>query len=504
MRDEHARPLRNSADAITLAAVAGLLAIATLLLLLPIGPLHRAFEKSLVETDFRAFYCAARVTRERQNPYLGAPLEHCQQFETMRSAANSQFAKAADPAPQPSYDFALLAPLSFLPFYQAAVVWSAFLTACLILSAWLMSRLSGIPFFVVLVVLSIIEGYRSISYGQIPPAVIAAICLSAFLLIRGRPALAALSASFSMIEPNMGLPVCIALFVWEPRARLTLVAMGVLFAIGGIVAVGPAANATYFAQVLPVHQLSELGDPIQYSLTWLLYEVGAPAKAAVTAGSVSYLVLLLLSIAIAPRLTRAFNSRAPVVLFPPAAVMLGGPYVHVFQIAAALPFALYAAGRAPAHRGLAWAAVALIALDWPPTKFLRLNILEALVIVALVVFLTPRRTTAARSVLAIAACCIYVVFAVGVNALPSTPLRPAAEASAIDTTRYDPELASAQDLVFRRDVRWQLSSPQTLAAKLPTWIGLVLVVTIGVLLALGPEPVKAPSARPRVLIRPRS
>jgi hypothetical protein len=267
---------------------------------------------------------------------------------------------------------------------------------------------------------------------------------------------------------------------------LTLAGMGLVFAVVGLIAVGPAANATYFAQVLPVHQLSEVGDPIQYSLTWLLYEFGAAVRTAVTAGSLSYLLLLVVSVAITPRLTRAFNSRVPVVLFPPAAVMLGGPYVHVFQIAAALPFALYAA------------------LDWPATKFLRLNILEALVIVTLVLFLTPRRSAIARGGFALAACCAYVIFALGVNALPSTPLRPSTEANAIDTSRFDPELASAQDLVFRRDVRWQLSSPQTVAAKIPTWIGLTLVVTIALLLALGPEPVKMPRARPRVLIRPRS
>lgn len=67
--------------------------------------------------------------------------------------------------------------------------------------------------FVVLVVFLIIEGYRSITYGQLLPIMIVALCLSAYYLQSGRWTAAAAAASFSMMEPHIGLPACIAMFL---------------------------------------------------------------------------------------------------------------------------------------------------------------------------------------------------------------------------------------------------------------------------------------------------
>ena len=154
---------------------------------------------------------------------------------------------------------------------------------------------------------------------------------------RDRPAVAGLAAAASCIEPHMGLPACLALFVWAPRTRVSLAASAFVLGALAIAAGGVAGVARYFTQVLPVHQLSEIGDPIQYSLTWLLH-------------AVDYGLTVVASVLLARRVCRQFDSHVPLVLFPPAVAMLGGPFVHVFEIVGALPFALFVAGRTATHR----------------------------------------------------------------------------------------------------------------------------------------------------------
>jgi hypothetical protein len=180
------------------------------------------------------------------------------------------------------------------------------------------------------------------------------------------------------------------------------------------------------------------------------------------------------------------DSKIPIVFFPPAAVMLGGPFVHLFEIAAAMPFAIFAAGRAPSYRRVAWTAIVLLALDWPAMKFLRLNILEAIVLVTLVAYLARKQTLAVRAGFVLAAFCGYALFTGAVHLLPSTPLQHPNVAQTIDVSRYDTQLASTKVFFIRRDHRWALSSWQTVAGKIPTWIGLSLLVTIALLLAFEP------------------
>jgi hypothetical protein len=487
-----ARPQRTDGDRIILAAGAALIVLVTLLLLAPIGgPLRRQFDRTLTATDYRAFYCGALLARTHENPYLTAPLEQCEEYRAPAPGVKPGTVKYLIAAPQPGYDFALLAPVTFVPFYTGAILWDALLAFCLLLSAWLLARIAALPMFVVLAAFSITDGLLALTWGQFPPIVIAALCLSAHFLQRERWATAAIAASFSMLVPHVGLPACAALFLWQPQARLPLLAAAAALAGLSLYAVGPAGNALYFLQVLPVQQLSELGDPIQYSLTWLLHQMQVPDSAALRAGSVNYLVMLGLSVGLAGRVARAFESRIPLVLFPPAAALFGGPYIHLVEISVALPFALYAAGRAPAHRGLAWAAVALLAVPWPPEKFIRYNALEVVVIVSLVAYVARERTLAIRAGLSAAALCAYLGFAVAVHGLPSAPLERPGMPQAAAADRANPNLAATQAALFRRQIAaWRLASWQTVAGKVPTWLGLGLLFGLAVSLAVDRAPLR--------------
>lgn len=123
MRREDSRPLHRDADRIVVAGVGALIVLLTVLLHLPgANRLHREFDATLVETDFRAFYCGSLTTRQHADPYLAAPLERCENSVALTTGAASGSAPIIDPAPLPAYDFALLWPISLLSFYPAGPV----------------------------------------------------------------------------------------------------------------------------------------------------------------------------------------------------------------------------------------------------------------------------------------------------------------------------------------------------------------------------------------------
>jgi hypothetical protein len=167
-----------------------------------------------------------------------------------------------------------------------------------------------------------------------------------------------------MIEPHVGLPALLGLAVLERRARLP-VAVGV-FALGmlSLAAGGLALNVEYAARVLPAHALSEVANfGGQYSLTALLYQLGVPAGAAVRAGDLWYLGMVVAGIVLARRLRDAFGDRAFAVVTPPACALVGGPFIHIHQMAVALPFAyLFMARIRPG--ALAYSALVVLAIPW--------------------------------------------------------------------------------------------------------------------------------------------
>jgi hypothetical protein len=105
----------------------------------------------------------------------------------------------------------------------------------------------------------------------------------------------------------------------------------------------------------------------QYSLTSLLWSLGTPIPPALAAGSLCYVVMLGVGIAIARGAVARAGDRAFAVLVPAAAVLLGGPFLHDHQLAAALPLGLtlaggFAAGSRPWLATVV--AVVLLAVPW--------------------------------------------------------------------------------------------------------------------------------------------
>ena len=118
-------------------------------------------------------------------------------------------------------------------------------------------------------------GVASLPFGEIVPIAIAAICACAYFAGRGNWQRAAIAGAVAMIEPHLGLPVCVALAVWAPATRLPLaICLGVL-AAASVITLGPAVNLEYFTSVLPAHALSEAARDTQFSLTSVLASLGA-------------------------------------------------------------------------------------------------------------------------------------------------------------------------------------------------------------------------------------
>lgn len=314
--------------------------------------------------DFRAFYCAARVTSQGANPYLAEPLRTCETGIGARRFFEAN-PGVTIPAPLPAYAIAALVPLAMLPFTVAALLWCALLFAAWIVCVAALARVARVPWEVALAVFSLSLGALSLPFGEVVPLAVALICLAAYYAQQARWRAAALCTAGAMIEPHLGLPVALALAVWRPATRLPLAVAFVLLGALAVVAIGPAANLEYFTSVLPSHALSEATRDTQYSLTAILTALGVVPTIAVKAGAVWYAGMLVIGTIVAGRVAKRSANEAFLVCVPPAFAVFGGSFIHVTQIAAALPAALLlVASPKTEHRAAALVTLLVLVVPW--------------------------------------------------------------------------------------------------------------------------------------------
>ena len=291
-------------------------------------------------TDFRAFYCAAKVAGRGANPYLTEPLRTCEDA-ALKSAGLEGVKGLAIPAPLPPYAFAALPPVAHRPYMVACGLWLLRLVASVAATVIVLHKLTGLPLLALAAVLFPVDGYASFVLGQIVPVVVLVLCSSALLLRRNRIVPGVVMAAMSLVEPHMGLPVCLALFVFEPLAIVPLLGAVIGLASLAYLAVGQSTIVSYFFAVLPAHMHSEVDNfGAQYSLTAAMHALGFPDAIALAAGGMSYFVALGVGCVLAGKLAERFNDRAYLVLAPPVVALIGGTFIHIHQIAFALPLAL--------------------------------------------------------------------------------------------------------------------------------------------------------------------
>jgi hypothetical protein len=83
----------------------------------------------------------------------------------------------------------------------------------------------GIPFAAALAALALADGFVGMFLGQVYPFTIALLALTAAALRRERDAAAGLFAALTLVQPQIGVPVCLSLLVWgSARSRVALAA----------------------------------------------------------------------------------------------------------------------------------------------------------------------------------------------------------------------------------------------------------------------------------------
>jgi len=426
--------------------------------------------------DLRAFYCAGKVVALRQDPYLTEPLRSCEVRET-RAMGLAPYARLALPAPLPGFALVPFALLSLLPFATVSALFVLLLLAALSETALLVRKLAAVPLAGIFVALMLSDGWISLLNGQIVPFALLALCASAVAISRGNAPRASAYALLASIEPHIALPACLALAYAFPKTRLPLALGAAALAVVSLLAIGPQANLEYALAVLPAHAHSEISSGRQYSLTTLLFRSGAPASVATLFGNLSYALLCVLGIAAGKRLSRSLESPELLVLLPPAFALLGGPFVHLTQVAIAIPAIIVLSVRLPGQRAALGIALTLVALPWEDLSENSLGLvlgLVAIVTLALAVLVWRAKPLAAGLTLAAMLTLGAVVKA---YAAEFTGPRVDAAAALAAVPAGDHDLAETSWQTFVSATQGE-DSRLYFARHLPTWAGLGLMVAI--------------------------
>ncbi|MGA8661740.1 MAG: glycosyltransferase 87 family protein, partial [Candidatus Cybelea sp.] len=244
--------------------------------------------------DFRAYYCASLAQRQGRDPYFTASVHEC---ESDTPAPYYRAPKNVTvPAPYPPYALAFFAPLTFLPFAGAAILWWIALALSLLLAAYALARIARQPMLLAWGALVLSLGLSSFWSGNVMPIAFAAIIVAALAVRRGRLAIAVPALAIAMVEPQVALPAALGLFVAFSRVRVALIIAAAVLGIISIASGGAAQTLSYLTAVAPAHALSEVSRDNQYSLATVLAAVGVPDVSAVLAGSISYVVVSALGV----------------------------------------------------------------------------------------------------------------------------------------------------------------------------------------------------------------
>ena len=317
--------------------------------------------------DFSAFWCGARALAQHADPYLNQPLHDCEAAAV--PAFFSKYPNLTVPAPLPPYALALFGPLAWLPFPAARALWWVLLAGCALLAGTGIARFSDMPAYPAIAAAGFALLAPAFVHGELAPLPIALLIWGALAMRRARWNAAAVLLCAAAIEPHVALPACVAAFLLVPAMRMRL-AIGAAAAFGiTLLAAGPGTAFAYLAHVLPAHAAGELNNPAQSSLSAILYRRHVAPGAALRAGALQYAAFCVLGIVAARSALRRYRDAAWVALTPPVFAVIGGSFIHLSQIAVALPLACALAVRRPgwvSFSVLCALAIPVEAIvDWP-------------------------------------------------------------------------------------------------------------------------------------------
>lgn len=468
------------------ALVVAVVALAAFLFTGPLRGPHAFVRGNAI--DFNAAYCGVKVAELGADPYRVEPLRRCEHDAT--PTRSDDRAWVVVPAPLPGYTFFLLRPLAHVPYDVAKALWVVLGIVALLVTSACAARITRLPAIAVLVAFTPTIGLLNLWYGEPVPLAIALLGGAALAAHSRRDALAGALAALALLEPHVGLPACVGAFFALPRSRVALIASGVALGLLSLVSLGPHLNLEYLLQALPAQARSEIAVNYQLSMSHILNLAGVGTRPALTLGSLSYAAMTLAGTVIASHLVRR-GFRAAAMYVPVTCAMLGGPYVHTVEIAAALPGALLLCTILEGHaRIVAALGLAMLIVPWNAGAIGNVsNVPLALAAAFVATALALADTTAPLRIAAL----VTLALGIYVAAIPpgtSVPPPQQARPSAI----HADDLASRGWTMFVQSSSiWAHEDVQHLMLKAPQWLGLLL--TAGAAFSL--VRVRVPSQRPR-------
>ncbi len=437
--------------------------------------------------EFADFYCAGRSLDEGKSPYLYEPLRRCEHMvasgTSFRAQMFSRNTALAVPAPQPAYDFLPFMALGRLPAEAARVTYAVAILVAIASITFLLIRL-GVPPDLAVAGFAIPTAYVELSAAQIVPFALCALVVCGWSLARGRDALAGCAAALTMIEPSLGVGVVAVTLAYVPRARYAAIAVLAALIAVMLAVVGTHGLWEYLVRLLPSHAAAEITFPFQYSLTYLLRQLGASPSIALRAGTASYLLLLATALWLSPRLSATLRRPELLAFIPALCATIAGPFLHQEELAFALP-ALLVLARTASRRAAPYAATSLclVAVPWIPLWGMKQLFLGAIVVCAIITVRLCKLRWASAAITAAIALTIYL-FELHPPHLPAP--------SDISTPRKSAVLSLQEewsDYVAARSTR----DPFWVLIKIPSWIGLGLALTLALALVLRSPPSSAAS-----------
>lgn len=429
--------------------------------------------------DFADFYCAGAALDRGADPYHYEPLHRCEHAVSTNPVFRADPLRVV-PAPLPPYDFPPFVLAARLNFREARALDAAAIVGAVLLAIWGLALVAA-PFDVAALALVLPAGYVLLNAGQVVPFALLALIFCGVALARGHPGLAGILAALSAIEPHLGLPVCVAVFLWAPRARLGLAAAAVALASIGALLVGMAGFAEFATRVLPAQAASESAYVYQYSLTYLLQTLGVPAGPALFCGELSYAAMLVVGVALGRRMSKRLGRPELLAYLPAACSVIAGPYVHMVDLAFAIPAAIVlTASLRGTARTFAIVALCLLTVPWIPVWIIKKLFLVTLFVVgALLARLRAPAIPGSALFLAIVVA-IYLL-----ELAPPAPLLATTIGSFSDTDLAQRAWSAYVEQMGRGSVTWVL-------VKLPSWIALAsLLAACSTAVRAAPQPTRA-------------
>ena len=318
----------------------------------------RSFQPRTFDFDLVAFYCGGTVTAAHGDPYRVEPLRTC---EHAIGPVFRRGSPLAVPDPLPPYDQALFAAISIVPYPAVQILWFLAIVAACATTVVILAGLTRLPAAVVACSLVISDLYCSSLLGQMLPFCVLGIALTGWALERDKRPLATLGLVLAMTEPHLGLPALAAVTIWNRRFLSWALLACAILAIGSVALTPASTILEYFSAVIPAHAFSEINNQEQFSLAYAAHALGVSETLSVELSKIEYAGMLVLGVALA----RAASKEIGIAIVPFGAVafvLVGGPFLHVTQMAAALPAALLVASRSRSKA--AAAAACLLAIPW--------------------------------------------------------------------------------------------------------------------------------------------